>query len=83
MTSSNTAVLLCTVFKKLADNDPEVKAHQGGEGEKRKFIAGYAPCKHRDKDMVKCAIVNFNGRGWMVYPEYRVAIEFYTARLWG
>ena len=36
----------------------------------------YAPGCHKDKDCCKCAIVNIDGTGWLVYPEHAAAVEF-------
>ena len=54
----------------------------GGTDGKAWLFTGYAPTRHTDKDFCLCAILNLNGRGWMVYPEHKVAVEFYDGSTW-
>ena len=43
---------------------------------------GYFPGVHEDEDCAPCMILNLDGSGWMVYPTYRIAVEFAHGDSW-
>ena len=67
---------------KVLGMTPAQIEHQGGVENHPEWLVGYAPGEHTDDDFAPCMIVNLRGRGWMVYPEYKVAIEFWEGSHW-